>query len=90
MTVVYCLLQLVVVGVLPHAAGTDTPVAAALGAVAGPVGAVSAARPRRLGLRLAHGFAMMTPRILFSMASGGELPAGFAACSRASARLTSP
>jgi amino acid transporter len=71
----YGLIQLVVVGVLPHAAGTDTPVAAALAAVAGPLGALVGSLAALVsGYGWLTGFAMMTPRILFAMGERGELP----------------
>jgi len=74
-TATYCLVQLVVVGVLPHAAGTDTPVAAALEAVAGPLGALVGSLAALVsGYGWLTGFAMMTPRILFAMGERGELP----------------
>ena len=91
-TATYCLVQLVVVGVVPHAAATDTPVAAALEAVAG------AARraPRqpggaRLGLRLVH--RLRDDDAAHPVRDGGARRAARgarAACTRASARPTSP
>ena len=77
-TATYCLVQLVVVGVVPHAAGTATPVAAALEAVAGPLGALLGSLAALVsGYGWFTGFAMMTPRILFAMGERGELPASF-------------
>jgi amino acid transporter len=77
-TATYCLVQLVVVGVVPHAAGSDTPVAAALEVVAGPLGALLGSLAALVsGYGWFTGFAMMTPRILFAMGERGELPAAF-------------
>jgi amino acid transporter len=75
-TAVYCLTQLAVVGVLPHAAASKAPVADALrvllgagGAVLGGVAAVISACGWLTGTTL------LLPRVLFSMAERGELPA---------------
>jgi basic amino acid/polyamine antiporter, APA family len=71
---VYALIQLVVSGTVPHVRGVDTPVAAALavrlphGALIGSLGAVLST------YGWLTGFALTTPRILFSMAERGELP----------------
>ena len=75
-TVVYLLVQLAVVGVLPHAAQSSTPIAAALAELLGPVGSTIAG----LGVVVSiygwlTGFALMTPRILYSMARRSEMPA---------------
>jgi len=78
-TVAYTLVQLVVVGVMPHAASVETPVAGALEAVAGRLGALlgtAAALVSGYGWLL--GFAMMTPRILFAMGERGEMPSALA------------
>jgi APA family basic amino acid/polyamine antiporter len=77
-TATYCLVQLVVVGVLPRAAGFETPVAAGLEAVAGPLGALLGSLAALVsGYGWLTGFAMMTPRILFAMGERGELPPAF-------------
>jgi amino acid transporter len=77
-TATYTLVQLVVVGVLPRAATLETPVAAALEAVAGPLGALLGSLAALVsGYGWLTGFAMMTPRILFAMGERGELPAAF-------------
>jgi amino acid transporter len=84
----YCLVQLVVVGVLPRAAAVDTPVAAALEAVAGPLGALLGSLAALVsGYGWLTGFAMMTPRILFAMGERGELPRAFC---RVHARFRTP
>jgi amino acid transporter len=78
-TATYALVQLVVVGVLPRAGGVETPVAAALEAVAGPLGALLGSLAALVsGYGWLTGFAMMTPRILWAMGERGELPASFA------------
>jgi amino acid transporter len=78
-TATYALVQLVVVGVLPGAAGVGNPVAAALEAVAGPLGALLGSLAALVSIYgWFTGFAMMTPRILFAMGERGELPAAFA------------
>ena len=75
-TLLYCLLQIVIVGVLPNAGGVTTPVASALRELLGTSGA-------RLGSAAVvvsvygwlTGFTLMMPRVLYSMARHGELPA---------------
>jgi amino acid transporter len=77
--VTYSLVQLVVVGVLPGAASSATPVADALATVAGPAGATLGSLAAIVsGYGWFTGFAMMTPRILFAMGERGELPSAFA------------
>jgi amino acid transporter len=74
-TAVYSLTQLAVVGVLPHAAASKAPVADALRATLGAVGAAVggvAAVVSAYGWLM--GFALLIPRVLFSMAERGELP----------------
>jgi amino acid transporter len=78
-TATYCLVQLVVVGVVPRAGSVDTPVAAALAAVAGPLGALVGSLAALVsGYGWFTSFAMMTPRILFAMGERAELPSVFA------------
>ncbi len=75
-TLVYCLLQLVVVGVLPRAKESSAPVASALTVLLGPPGAVLGSVAAIVsGYGWLTGFALMTPRVLFSMGERGELPA---------------
>ena len=75
-TAVYCLVQLVVVGTLPHAAQSAAPVAAALGQLAGPVGVTVGSLAALVSIYgWLTGFALMTPRLVFSMAERRELPA---------------
>lgn len=75
-TGVYFLVQFTIAGTLPHAAQSTTPIASALGQVMGSSGSTIGS----LGVMISvygwlMGFAMLTPRILFSMAQRGELPA---------------
>jgi amino acid transporter len=75
-TVVYCLVQLTVVGVLPHAAEHATPVAATLGVLLGGAGATLGSLAVVVSVYgWLTGFTLMTPRILMSMAERGEVPA---------------
>lgn len=79
-TVLYALVQLVIIGILPHAAAIETPVASTLGALFGPAGRTFG----NLGVVISTfgwlvGFALMTPRILYAMGDRGELPPLFAA-----------
>ncbi len=74
-TLVYCLLQLVVVGVLPEAKEHSAPVAAALTILVGPAGAVLGSLAALVsGYGWMTVFALMTPRVLFSMGERRELP----------------
>jgi len=87
-TATYGLVQLVVVGVLPRAAALETPVAAALEAVVGPLGSLLGSLAALVsGYGWLTGFAMMTPRILFAMGERGELPG---ALSSVHARFRTP
>jgi basic amino acid/polyamine antiporter, APA family len=75
-TIIYSLVQLVVVGVLPNAAASTAPFADTMSALVGPVGstiAIIAVAISVFGWLM--GFALMTPRILFAMAERGEIPA---------------
>jgi amino acid transporter len=77
-TGVYALVQVVVCGTVPHAGTIDTPVARALealvphGAAIGSIGAILST------YGWLTGFALMTPRVLFSMAERRELPGALA------------
>lgn len=78
-TIIYFLVQLVVVGVLPNAASSTAPFADTMKVLIGPVGstlAILAVAVSVFGWFM--GFALMTPRILFAMGERGELPAVFA------------
>ncbi len=88
-TATYSLVQLVVVGVLPHAATLETPVAAALEAVAGPLGALLGSLAALVsGYGWLTGFAMMTPRISSRWGSGVSCPGRFPGSTLASVRPT--
>jgi len=74
-TFVYCLVQLVVVGVLPHAKDTQTPVAGTLALLVGPAGVfLGSAAAMISGYGWMMSFALMVPRIAFAMATRRELP----------------
>jgi amino acid transporter len=73
---IYLLVQLVVVGVVPQAAGVKAPVAAAFGALLGPPGATVAALAAMISMYgYITGAVLQTPRSLLAMAERGELPA---------------
>ena len=75
-TLLYCLLQIVIVGVLPHAGSVTTPVASALEQLLGPRGATLGSAAVVLSVYgWLTGFTLMMPRVLYSMAQHGELPA---------------
>ena len=75
-TAVYCLTQLAVVGVLPHAAASKAPVADALRVLLGAGGAVLGGLAAVISAcGWLTGTALLLPRVLFSMAERGELPA---------------
>lgn len=74
-TLIYCLLQLVIVGVLPDAGRTTTPVASALREVLGAGGATLGSAAVVLSVYgWLTGFTLMMPRVLYSMARHQELP----------------
>ena len=74
-TLIYCLLQLVIVGVLPDAGRTATPVASALGELLGTAGATIGSVAVVLSVYgWLTGFTLMMPRVLYSMATHHELP----------------
>jgi amino acid transporter len=63
------------VGILPAAKDSAAPVASALTVLFGPTGAVLGSLAAMIsGYGWLTGFALMTPRILFSMGDRGELP----------------
>jgi APA family basic amino acid/polyamine antiporter len=74
-TLVYAFVQLAVIGVLPQAAASTTPIASALreilGAAGSRIGSVAVIVSVYGWLT---GFALMTPRILFSMGERSEMP----------------
>jgi amino acid transporter len=74
-TVIYVLVQITVVGVLPHAAASSAPIGAALGVLLGPIGITLGSIAVLLSAYgWLTGFALMSPRIIFAMAERGELP----------------
>jgi amino acid transporter len=84
----YTLVQLTVVGVVPHVAASRAPVAAAFGVLLGPgavVLAIGAAMISTSGWTV--GAVLTSPRILYSMAARAELPAILA---RVHARFRTP
>jgi amino acid transporter len=74
-TLVYVFVQLAVIGVVPQAGATTTPIASALremlGAAGSTIGSIAVIVSVYGWL---SGFALMTPRILFSMAERSEMP----------------
>ena len=76
---VYCVVQFVVVGLVPNVAGVKAPVAQAFGALLGGPGVVLASLAAMISIYgYATGNALQSPRVLFSMAERGELPRVFA------------
>ena len=76
---VYMLVQLVVVGVVPHAAGAKAPIAAAFGRIVGPVGVLLASLAAVLSISgWTMGNILASPRVLSSMADRGVLPRALA------------
>lgn len=75
-TLTYCLVQLVVVGVLPNAAGDTAPVASAIRVLLGDAGAIVGSIAVVLSVYgWLTGFALVTPRLVHAMAERRELPA---------------
>jgi amino acid transporter len=73
---IYCLLQVVIVGVLPDAGRVTTPVASALGVILGAGGAAIGTAAVVVSVYgWLTGFTLMLPRVLYSMATHHELPA---------------
>jgi amino acid transporter len=76
--VIYCLLQVVIVGVLPEAGRVTTPVASALGVILGSGGAAIGTAAVVVSVYgWLTGFTLMLPRVLYAMATNHELPAVF-------------
>lgn len=75
-TAIYFLVQLAVIGVLPNAAASKAPVAETLGVLMGPAGLMLGSIAVIISVYgWLTGFALMSPRIIFSMADRNELPA---------------
>lgn len=84
----YCLIQLVVVGAVPNAAGERAPIAAVLGVLVGPGGAALASLGAVVSIYgWATGTLLQSPRVLYAMAERGDLPASLA---RVDARFRTP
>ena len=85
---VYMLVQLAVVGTVAHVAEAKAPLAAAFSTLIGPSGVALASIAAMVSV---YGYAMGTvlqsPRLLYAMATEGELPGVFA---RVHARLRTP
>jgi amino acid transporter len=78
-TAVYTLVQLVVVATVPAVAGTAAPLAAAGGRLVGRGGVLLITLGAMVSTYgLATGSVLAAPRLLFSMAEGGQLPSGLA------------
>lgn len=74
-TVIYCLVQVAVVGVLPDAADSMAPVADTLGVLLGPVGLTLGSLAVIISVYgWLTGYSLMSPRIFYSMAARHELP----------------
>ena len=72
---VYMLVQLTVVGVVPHVAASTAPVAAAFGVLLGPGAVVLATVAAMISTSgWTVGAVLTSPRILYSMAERAELP----------------
>jgi amino acid transporter len=73
---IYCLIQVVIVGVLPEAGRVTTPVASALQVILGAGGAAIGTAAVNVSVYgWLTGFTLMLPRVLYSMATHHELPA---------------
>jgi amino acid transporter len=78
-TVVFFLVQLVVVGVLPNASASTAPFADTMRLLVGPAGATFAIIAVVISVfGWMMGFSLMTPRILFAMGERREIPSIFA------------
>jgi amino acid transporter len=78
-TVIYCLIQLAVVGVLPHAADSKAPIAEVLRMLIGPFGLTLGSIAVMISVYgWLTGFSLMGSRIFYSMADRKEFPAVFA------------
>jgi len=74
-TIIYCLIQVAVVGVLPNAAASKAPIAESLRELFGPVGLTLGGIAVIISVYgWLIGFSLMTPRIIYAMSTRGELP----------------
>jgi amino acid transporter len=77
--VVYCLIQVVVIGVLPQAAGSEAPIADALAVLLGPAGLVLGSLAAIVSVYgWMTGAFLGQPRVIHAMSDRGELPRLFA------------
>jgi amino acid transporter len=77
-TLIYCLIQIAVVGVLPNAAQSKAPIADTLAQLVGPAGLTLGSLAVLISVYgWLTGFSLMSPRIFYSMASRNELPRFF-------------
>jgi amino acid transporter len=82
-TLVYGFVQLAVVGALPNAAASATPIASTLREVLGTAGSTIGSIAVIVSVYgWLTGFALLTPRILFSMAERSEMPTFLASVHR--------
>jgi len=82
-TLVYTLVQVVVIGVLPDATATDRPLAAAAREFLGPLGAALISAAALVSLYGYLGAMMLNaPRLTFALAERGDFPPLFAAVHR--------
>lgn len=87
-TAIYCLIQLVVIGVLPDAKDHAAPITDTLRILLGQPGAVLGTIAVVISIYgWLLGFVLTVPRIVFSMSSRGELPSVF---SRVHSRFRTP
>ena len=79
-TVIYCLIQLAVVGVLPNAADSKAPIAETLRVLLGPIGLTLGSIAVIISVYgWLTGFSLMASRIFYSMSLRREFPASFSA-----------
>jgi amino acid transporter len=72
----YMLVQLAIVGVVPHVAGERAPVAAAFSVLLGPAGVALASLAAMISVYgYSTGNVLQSPRVLYAIADRGELPA---------------
>jgi amino acid transporter len=77
-TIIYCLIQIAVIGVLPNAAASKAPIAESLREIFGPVGLTLGGIAVIISVYgWLTGFSLMTPRIMYAMSTRGELPRVF-------------
>ena len=74
-TVIYCLIQIAVIGVLPNAAASKAPIAESLRELFGPAGLTLGSIAVIISVYgWLTGFSLMSPRIMYAMSTRGELP----------------